>query len=379
MRKIKKGYIRLYIFLGVILLFLLLNSFMSNILGTYRLFLLLLLIDFSFGKIFYFEKDKHRHLKSTMVNMLIYLIIFFIVYYLFGILIGFAKVDNYYSWYGLKKFIIPIVLTIILKEYLRYEILCKSEGNKGLVIFSNIIFVIIDISSALVVSTISYNSIFLLLALTILPSISNNILCSYLAYKVGYKVNIIYLLIITLYQYLVPIVPNPSEYLKSLIDFILPIILLSKFINYFNLEDDRQVDRDYKKVSFSSLTFPLILTIIFVYFVSGYFTYYAVTIASGSMYPKIKVGDIVIIKQKNYDYKKIKKGDIIAYKYHNLIIVHRVIRTVNKDNKYYFYTKGDANEKEDDLTIESSDIVGIVKFKIIKLGLPTIWLNESLS
>ncbi len=375
MKRIKKGYRRLSVFLSLILIILLVNSFMSHILDTNKMILFLMFLSIIFEVVFGFEKDKHRYLKPIVVNMLIYLIIYFILYYLFGILIGFAKVENYFTWYGIKKFIVPIIIYIFVKEFLRYGILCKSEGNKKLIVYSTVIFIIMDISSAIAVSN---NNLFLLISLSVLPAVSNNILCSYLAMKVGYKINILYLLIINLYSYLLPIVPNPNEYLKSVIEFILPIILLFQFIKFFDIEEDYQVDRDYKKIHIPSMVIPLGLTIVLTYFTSGYFTYHAIAIASGSMRPNIDVGDVVIVKQKSYDYKEIGVGDIVAYKSSNTIIVHRVVRVLNDDGRYYFYTKGDANNGEDNIALEPKDIIGVVQFKVKMVGLPTIWLSKSL-
>lgn len=375
MKRIKKGYRRLSIFLSLILIILLVNSFMSHVLDTNKMILFLMFLSIIFEVVFGFEKDKHHYLKPIAVNMLIYLIIYFIFYYLFGILIGFAKVENYFTWYGLEKFIIPIILYTFVKEFFRYGILCKSEGNKKLIVYSTVIFIIMDISSAIAVSS---NNLFLLIALSVLPAVSNNILCSYLSMKVGYKINILYLLIINLYSYFLPIVPNPNEYLKSIIEFILPIILLLQFINFFDTEEDYQVDRDYKKLHIPSLIIPLGLTMFLIYFASGYFTYHAIAIASGSMRPNIDVGDVVIVKQKNYDYKEIEIGDVVAYKASNAIIVHRVIRILKNDGMYYFYTKGDANNGEDNIALEPKDIIGVVQFKVKKIGLPTIWLSKSL-
>ena len=50
--------------------------------------------------------------------------------------------------------------------------------------------------------------------------------------------------------------------------------------------------------------------------------------------------------------------------------------TVKVDNKYYFYTKGDANEIEDGYPITEDMIVGVVNVKVPYIGLPTVLLNE---
>ena len=41
-----------------------------------------------------------------------------------------------------------------------------------------------------------------------------------------------------------------------------------------------------------------------------------------------------------------------------------------------FYSKGDANESEDNWVITEDMIIGIVNVKIPYLGLHTVWLNE---
>ena len=207
----KKGYKKLFIFELIILLILFLNSFVWNILTGYKMPIFIFLILVVFKLFFGLEKDKNRYIKDIIFEIIIFLMIFFIAYYLLGILIGFAKVDNYYSLYGIKTFIMPIILLILLKELLRYNMLKKSEGSKVLTIITFILFVCIDALVVIPTSDLStrYN-LFIFLSLTLLPAISNNFLLTYQSIKVGYKPNIIYLLVMNLYRYLIPIIPNPD-------------------------------------------------------------------------------------------------------------------------------------------------------------------------
>ena len=93
------------------------------------------------------EKDRHRFTKDVLLEILIILIIFFVVYYISGILIGFIEVENYYTIYGIGIFIIPIIITTILKEYLRYNMLKKSEGSKLLIVTTIIMFTLLDVTN----------------------------------------------------------------------------------------------------------------------------------------------------------------------------------------------------------------------------------------
>ena len=373
----KRGYKKLLIFQLIMFLILILNSFIHNILGNYSTIIFLVLTTIAFKFIFGIEKDRHRFTKDIIFDVIIFLLTFFLLYYLSGIIIGFARTDNYYNVNGIITFIIPIIITTIVKEFLRYQVIMKSEGSKLLTILTCILFIFLDVTNPIFYNGFaSKYDTFIFFALTLLPAISSNIVCSYLTYKVGYKPNILYLLVINLYQYLLPLVPNPNEYLASLVNFLLPILLGFKLSSFFNLTMDEEIERDYNKKGIISLIIPTILVIILVYFTSGYFHYYAVAIASGSMEKVISKGDIVVIEKLDAEYEKLKEGQVIAYTYNGVLVVHRIVRIIKQDGQYYVYTKGDANPNEDNYVVEQDTIMGTVKAVIPYLGLPTVWLNE---
>ena len=373
----KRGYKKLLIFQLIMFFILILNSFIHNILGNYITIVFLILTIIIFKLFFGVEKDRHRFTKDIIFDVIIFLLIFFLIYYLSGLIIGFARTDNYYTLNGIKTFIIPIIITIILKEFLRYQVIMKSEGNKILMILSCILFIFLDVTNPIFYNGFSskYDT-FIFFALTLLPAISTNIVCSYLTFKVGYKPNILYLLVMNLYQYLLPLVPNPNEYIASIIRFLLPILLGYKLSGFFNLTADQEIDRNYNKTSAWSLIVPTILVAVLVYFTSAYFHYYAVAIASGSMEKAISKGDIVVIEKIDKQYDKLEKGQVIAYTYHGVLVVHRIVNIIEDKGEYYVYTKGDANAKEDNYVVEQDTIMGTVEFVIPYLGLPTVWLNE---
>ena len=373
----KKGYIKILIFQIVLFVILILNSFVSDILSGYK-FILFLLGALGIFKLFFgFEKDRNRYTKDIIFEMVIILLVYFILIYLLGVVIDFAKISDYYNWYGLKTYIIPLIITIILKEILRYMMLKKSEGCKLLFITTIVLFIFVDISEA-----IYYNGFktgydtFIFIALSLLPAISSNIVFNYLAVQSGYKPIIFYLLITRLYVYLIPIIPDLNEYLTAIIDFILPIIMGYKLYNFFQKENDEDIDREYNKKRIGVWVLPGILTLIIVYFTSGYFHYYALAIATGSMEPKISRGDIVIVEKIEDRIAELEVGRVIAYKHNEVVVVHRINKIVEEDNERFFYTKGDANNHVDNYVVKENEIIGTVDFAVPYAGLPTIWLNE---
>lgn len=216
---------------------------------------------------------------------------------------------------------------------------------------------------------------FLFIAITVLPTISTNIMCSYVSYKTGYKPVIFYRLIIELFMYLLPFIPNPNQYIYSIVWLFVPIILFQRIYSFYKKEKDEEVLREEHKRRFVTLIGPTLITIFLVYITCGYFKYYALAIASGSMTPNINKGDIVIV-EKNNDFQNMEIGQVVAYKYGNITVVHRLVRKLKEGGHYYFYTQGDANENEDGYPITEEMIIGVVNIKVPYIGLPTVWLNE---
>ena len=373
----KKGHKRLLILELVVAIILIINIFFMNILYGYKLILFLLGLTLLFWKRFGFEKPRIRFLENNLLEIIIFIFSFFILYYMFGLFIGFAKNGNYYTWNGLIHFIIPAIIYLILREFLRYNVLCKAEDNNITIVMSVVLFILLDISNATFYSLdgngykmISY------IGLSLLPAITSNISYSYITTKSGYVPLMFYGIIMEGYKYLFPIIPNANIYLSSVISFLLPVLLWVRLNSFYEKEEEEELDRYYNKTNISILVAPAIIIAIMVYFYSGYFRYYAIAIASGSMSPKIKRGDVVIIDQKIKDYKKIEVGEVIAYKKENYIIVHRVVKKLDSNGKTVFYTKGDANKEMDSIVIEENMIIGVVPMKLSYLGLPTVWLNN---
>ena len=372
----KKGYKRLLIFELILLLIFILSGFVSSILSGYIKVISLVVILVLFKLFFGFEKDRHRQWKNIIIEFTIYLLIFFLLYYLLGILIGFSRSANYFTINGIVNTLLPLVLVIILKEILRYMFLVKSEGSRLLLICSTVLMIVFDLSGLVTPTTFTTSySFFVFIAVTVLPTISTNVLCSYVTYNSGYKPSIFYMLVMSLYAFIIPIVPNPNDYIYSIIFLLLPFIFLYKIYKFFEKYKGKDIDRDYQKHKFVSLIVPALIVIVFVYFTSGYFNYHAVAIASGSMSPNILKGDVVVI-DKTIEHEKIDVGEVIAVRKGNIIVVHRLINKEFIDNKYYFYTKGDANDDADNYLITDEMVLGVVNLRIPYIGYPAVWLNN---
>ena len=127
----KKGEKRLFIFGSILLLILLLNSFVYNVFVGIYLPILLLVALVVFKIAFGFEKSDFRVTKESILDTLIVVLVFFLLYYLSGLFLGFVKVGNYFTFDGLKNYVLPAILVPIIREILRFNFIVKSDKNKN--------------------------------------------------------------------------------------------------------------------------------------------------------------------------------------------------------------------------------------------------------
>lgn len=378
----KKGCSKI-IFLEVIfLIFLLFNSFVFKIANLYiidgALFLLLVLFFILFG----YEKDNYRYKKDVFLNILIFLLAYYFITYFLGFFTGFVKSSYSLSFLNIIKNIFPVVIFILVGEFLRYEIVCKTRGSMLPIILGCLLFILADVNSMVHIYDVTTAiGITKMICLVVFPSVTKNIFLTFLTNKVGYKNSVFYRLVTELTIYLLPIFPDFGEYINVLIKTVLPLVLMAKINNMFNYYEIRKITTsryNKKKMVLYSVITALLFTVVIL--TSGMFTYQALTIGSGSMSPKIEKGDVIILKRVTTPkMKNIKKGDILVYNHDNKIIVHRVIKKISDDGKVKFVTKGDYNNAKDSWVVKSEDVIGIVKFKIKWIGMPTVALNELLN
>ncbi len=378
----KKGYNKLLIIQIVLLILLLFNSLLFKIVDTYEITGILLLFFIVTVILFGFEKDNFRYKKDVLLNILISLLLYYFITYFLGLFFGFLRNSYSLSFVNIVKNTFSVILLIVISELLRYELFSKSRGNKLCFIVGYIAFILIDVN--LMINTYkitTYLGLTKMICLVVFPSITKNIFLIYLTRKVGYKDAIFYRLLTELSTYLLPIFPDFGEYIDVVIKTALPVIIMIKLNNNFNYFELRRVKssryNNRKLAFYSVITF---LLFIIVTLTSGLFKYQALTIGSGSMTPIIRKGDVVIVKKlKKSELNEIKKGSVLIFNHDNKIIVHRVVKILNIDEKKYFITKGDNNDTNDSWVVKESEVIGITNIKIRYIGIPTVALNELLS
>lgn len=316
------------------------------------------------------KRYKYDFLQLVIISVIIYLIIF----YLFGFITGYNTLPYNHSLIGIIKNIWSYVIIVLFQEYIRQTLINRSGNKKIILIIITGVFAIINIvnSSYGMVMT-SINDIFKFVFLICIGEIAKSTLLTYLTYKSDFIPSFLYAFILQLIIYIIPIVPNLNWFLDATFKLLLPFAIYMLCNNFYIKKEN--IRKRKKTISLMPL---IILIIPMIFLVSGIFKYQIIAVASNSMVPIYKRGDAIVFEKIDTKQKeKLKENTIIIYKKDKSLILHRIvdIKYTTAGNKMYI-TKGDNNTSTDNGYITNNDIVGIYKFKIPKIGYPTIWLQE---
>lgn len=376
----KKNDILTIIILGIISLVCSINAF-TGFLNSYTLFAFLLVMGIIDCLLIGFQKDKSIIEKDIILSLIIYLLIYYFSTYILGLFIGFVRNGYSLTFTNIIKNTLPVILLIVSIELFRYMVNVRYKQNKKLLIISCITFILVCNTltlSDLIVSSMGISRWVEQLGLFIIPSVLTNIFLTYLTVKVGYKSSILYRLLMELPLYLIPIFPNFGNYIESVFRITIPVYFIIWLYKYLDKKKNDKiiiVGRKKRRIITRIIAFGFCFVI--VYFISGYFRYKAVVIATGSMMPNIQVGDVLIIDQdENLDVSSLEVGDVIAYDSKGKIICHRIVKIIPSGQKLYFEMKGDANDDSDPLLVGEEDIIGLINVKIPYIGYPSILINR---
>lgn len=357
--------------------------FFSNTPGDYTfkyiisiglwLSLALLVYFFPRGKV----QGKLRFGPSLKLWAFNFAVIYIIVYMAWGFIDGFGKSPYSHSFKGIFLNMLMVICMLASKEMFRSFTInkfVKSENVYRVVILVSLLMAFIDIPFSKYSGLNGYKSTIQFAAEIFLPSLSQSLLASYIAYLGGALPAIIYMGVIQSFHWLSPVLPNLKWVTTSLIGVVCPLFCLDSLQSIYNGDTHRIKAREKKGRSVFSLCLTCVFSVLTVWFAAGVFPIYPSVVATGSMKPEIEPGDITINREVNVD--SLKAGDIIQFKKDDVMVSHRIIDVIRKDNKSCFRTKGDNNSSEDFKLVEKDDIKGKVIGTIPKAGWITLLIRN---
>lgn len=323
---------------------------------------------------FFSVKDK----KETMI---IILIIYLIIHFSLGLFFGYS-----YNIYNNSKFIYVLkniylyILPIIFQEYIRCVLCNYSSNNNKIKAIIAILFIFINLNF------VSFSNIFIngeaffkFLCMNLIPLISLEFVLTYLASIGGYKLNLLYKLLITIYSIFIPIVPNLNFFITGIINTVFPVVVYL-YVDQIHEMDTTRVYRDNSKKSLLNYIPVMLVGLIVILNFFGVFKYGVIAILSNSMNPLYYKGDSIVYKKLNNNEKELlKEGDIIVFENKDGdTIIHRIENIKEQENKS-FITKGDNNENIDTEVVTYNKIKGKYLFHIKYLGYFKLFMYESLN
>jgi signal peptidase len=210
---------------------------------------------------------------------------------------------------------------------------------------------------------------------TVLPTLAERMLASFLALLGGPLAAIAYRGILQAFWWFCPILPNLPWAFKGLIGVVVPIVGLVVANTLRTSRPRHRQARRERGGSLAGWVVTTIIAVVIIWFAVGLFPVQPTTIISGSMRPNLDVGDVVIIAKVSADI--IKPGDIIQFREaEGVTTVHRVVEVREIEGKRVFITQGDGNRAPDPDPVLTDNVVGKVILNIPKIGWAAIAVKE---
>ena len=320
----------------------------------------------------FFSTHKKKNINSNQALFMITLfgVIYLVFTYMLGFYFGYYKAAATFSLWTIRKYILPLSIIIISSEIIRESlIVCKNKlSNILLLILMFLIDVYIGFGSYDLTKLNDFADVF---GYVISVSFFNNLFFHYYCKNFDCRGIISFKLITTLYQFIIPIIPDLFTFLQIFLK------LTYAYIMYYFMNDTFSKS---KKVVYNNRQNVLSTIIIFSFcailcmLISCKFKYGLMVVASESMHGTFEKGDAVLFV--SYSDQTLNRGDIILFQYDDIILIHRIVNISRVGLEYRYVTKGDDNGFNDKGYSTKDNIVGkyILHFKYI--GYPTLWIRD---
>lgn len=362
-----------YVFLAIFCIVTFFNLFLPIIKNQkYILTIFLLIYTTAVVKLKNIKKIDNVSKKRIITLIITLSALYIILLYFVGIFTGFYKNPTGFSQKRLFNNILPYVIIVICSELIRQIFVTKND--RKITIITTIVLIVIEITNYIEFYNVwELNVVLEFFGHVIMPAISTNILCNYILKRYGIIPNILYRILTTIYIFCISFLPNIYIFFESVYRTIYPYIIYLIIDNYFVKKDFEKAIKN-KKVGWISFIITTIIIAIIIMLISCKFKYGILVVGSSSMTGTIDKGDAIIFEK--YEQQQLEEGQVIVFIKDNIKMVHRIEKAQVRNDEKIYITKGTNNEQQDEGYRTDEDIIGVVKFKIIDIGWPTIWVNE---
>lgn len=199
-----------------------------------------------------------------------------------------------------------------------------------------------------------------------LPTVSENLLATYLVLIGGPLASIAYRGVLAAFEWLSPILPSLSWLIIALLGTLAPALGLLVIHNRYAPEPAAEEEAQSQKSGVSSLWLLVaVMAVGLVWFTTGAFGVRPSLVSGISMNPTLLLGDVVVTQEVSPE--AVEVGEIIRFRQENSSIVHRVKEIQKDESGIRFICRGD-NNNTDDPPVDPSQLQGRVIFVVPKIG-----------
>lgn len=355
------------------------DSFIFNYIIKPALWISISFIVWCFPRIRSKSKLKHKSLLYFWAFN--FATIYVIITIMTGLIYALGKSPYDHSIRGIIINIIFVGSALIGRELIRDYLVHSYTKNENYLVFISIalLMTITNLPISKFLQLDSLQSTVKFIAEFFAPEFAHNIFATYLVFIGGPLTSIIYFGVIQGFQWLSPTLPDLKWITTALVGILCPVFFLMSLQTIY-LNTTRQIKkREQDKESPMSWAITSIISILIIWFAVGVFPIYPSVIATGSMEPMIKPGDVILVKRVSNmdDINALKVGDVIQFKRDSILISHRIIEIVNDEKEgLHFETKGDNNSAVDSDPVKPQDIKGPIVYTVPKVGWPTLLIKS---
>lgn len=299
--------------------------------------------------------------------------VYLMLTYIVGAVFGFAPTTPALSPDTLLRFVLPGVAIIISTEIIRAVLLSQEGRTIPILLYLICFFAELTLGGGFRgIDTLYRLTQFA--AFTCIPAVTANLLYHYLSGRYGMGPSLVFRLMLFLSGYLIPVTPKTPPILSSFVLLFLPLAVYL-FVDRLYEKKTRRALQKRGKWAYVGAGVTLAVMLSVVMLISCHFRFGMLVIATESMTGSIDKGDAIVYEQ--YDGQSLEVGDVIVFRSDaGSRVVHRIVDVAHVNGQMQYYTKGDANDVADHGYLTESQIIGVVQFRIVAIGYPSLWLRS---
>ena len=268
---------------------------------------------------------------------------------------------------------------IVAQEYIRaYIVGCDTSSKRWMTIAAAFSFFAYSLNLTNMMDAFgNWGTLFQYIGGTLLPGICTAVFLTWLSKRTGFLPPMIFRLVPEAVQWLLPALPKSSWQTNMMLGAAFTVFAIIILQQLGIAEQQRRNKRKRSKKARANLLSwaGLLVTMGLMFsFSLGLLPLRPMVIATGSMLPVIRPGDMVILQ--NMDAKVLQVGDVIAYQTEGYQIVHRIMSINLSGDGNSYIMKGDNNDGPDTNAVQESQIVGKVVQIIPYVGLLSLSVQK---